>query len=436
MRREMPLVVSLFAILGCGGNPGAEKAPPAPASVIITQPTRQSLARIVEQPGTVQPYEETQLQVRITGYVAVLNADIGKKVKEGEVLAELSVPDMVQEGKEKDAQVKRALAEVKQAEKALASAKANAKAASAVVEEARAGLTRTEALKKRWSSESDRVNRLVGQGILDQQTADETLNQYRAAQAAHNEVLARVTSAREMAAKAATDEEKAVADLDAAQARVDVTKADAGRMQALLGYAKIVAPYDGIVTRRRVNTGDFVQPTTGKLEGLFAVARLNPVRLVINVPEADAGLVTEKCPVKLAIPALKGPPIQGKVDRTSWSLDPGSRTLRVEIDHPNTDDRLRPGMYVYAHLTEQLPEAWTVPVTAVVKQGDNMVVFLVDDDKVARATVQVGHSDGKRIELLRIQPPGSPLPKEVTGDEKIATTAAGLTDGAQVTIKP
>jgi RND family efflux transporter MFP subunit len=433
--RNLALLIFLAGVLGCGNNPAGEKPPAGPVTVSVIQPKRQSLVRIVEQPGSVQPYEEAQLLARIPGYVAVLKADIGKKVKEGELLAELSVPDLVQEGKEKDAKVKRAKAEVTQAEKALASAKANTKAVAAQVAEAKAGLTRTEALKERWSSESERVGRLAGQGILDRQTADETQNQYKAALAAYTESVARVTSAKEQAAKAGTDEDKASADLEAAKAHVEEAEAGAGRVKALLDYAKITAPFDGIVTRRRINTGDLVRPIPDKADGLFAVAKINPVRLVIQVPEADAGLVTENSSVKLTVPARKGPPLEGKVSRTSWSLEPGSRTLRVEIDQDNSDDRLRPGMYVFAHLSEQLPEAWTVPVAAVAKQGDNLVVFLVDGDKVSRAIVQTGNSDGKSIELLRIQPADSPIPKELTGKEKIAASAAGLTDGATVVVK-
>lgn len=437
MLRNLALAGFLLALLGCGGTPTptGDKTAAGPVAVKVVSPTRQSLARVVEQPGSVHPYEETQLHARIPGFVGEVKVDIGKKVAAGELLAELSVPEMVQEVKEKAAQVKRAKAEVTQAEKALASAKANAKAVGSLVAEAKAGLTRTEALKARWASESERITRLVGQGILDPQTGDETRNQYRAAEASHAEVLARITSAKELALKAGTDEDRAAADVEAARARVEVAEAAAARVQALLGYAKITAPYAGIVTRRRVNTGDFVQPTTGKSDGLFAVAKINPVRLVIHVPEADAGLVTDKSTVKLVLPALKGVPLQGKVDRTAWSLEPGSRTLRVEIDQDNTGDKLRPGMYVFAYLTEQLPEAWTVPLSAVTKQGDGMVVFLIDGTKVVRASAQVGHSDGKFIEIVRIQPPGAPLPVEPKGDEKLAATAAGLTDGAAVKVE-
>jgi RND family efflux transporter MFP subunit len=239
-----------------------------------------------------------------------------------------------------------------------------------------------------------------------------------------------------MVRKAETDRDKAEADIVAAEARAEVARADARRLQALLDYTKIRAPYDGIVTSRRVNTGDLVQPNNGKGEGLFTVARLNPVRLVVNVPEAEAGLVKENVAVRLNLPALKAPMLTGKVTRTSWALEPGSRTLRTEIDMPNPDGRLRPGTYLYAHLTGQLPQAWVVPATAVVKQGDAVVCFLIEGDKAVRAPVQVGHTDGQLTEVLRVQKAGTlPAWVEFTGKEAVASKAAGLVDGQSVQVE-
>ena len=140
-----------------------------------------------------------------------------------------------------------------------------------------------------------------------------------------------------------------MADVRAAKLRVDVAKADSSEAEAMLSYAKIRAPYDGVVTSQGQH-GRFVQPTSGKGDWLFQVARLDPVRVVIAVPEADAELVKEKSEVKLTVQALPGSNLIGTVARTSWVLESGSRTLRTEIDLPNKDGRLRPGMYVYAQI--------------------------------------------------------------------------------------
>jgi len=419
--RKLLLVPVVFLVAGL-------TAAQEPTRVAVVSPVRKMLPRVVTQPGAVHPHEETQLYARVAGFVDEVKADIGQRVKAGDVLATLDVPEQVQEAKAKAALVTRHEAEANQARKALAASKANAAAVASNIAEAEAGLTRTDAARQRWASENDRIARLVNQGILDRQTADETLNQYRASQAAHQEATARIASARSLATKADADVAKAEADVEAAVAQVAVAKAESARAEALVGYLKIVAPYDGVVTRRRVSRGDHVQPPAGKGEALFAVAKLDPVRIVVMVPEADAALVAEKTPVELTIPALKGPPLKDAVTRTSWSLEPGARTLRVEVERPNPDERLRPGMFVSATLTAALPQAWTLPATAVVKQGDDRVCFVVQGDKAVRTVVQVGATDGKAVEVFRLGM------AEPTGQEKVAAVAAGLTDGARVTV--
>ncbi len=423
MRRvllALPLLLLLvFVALVLGQQPGVVVA------VAVVSPEKRSVMRVVAQPGAIHPYEEARLHARVAGYVEKVHADIGQRVKAGADLAELAVPELVQEAKAKQALVEVAGAEVKQTREALTAARANATAVASAIAEKRAGLGRTEATRQRWALESTRLTRLVEQGILDAQTRDETVRQYRAAEAAHVEVLARVASAEALAAKAEADVEKAVADVAAAVAQVNVRRAEAARIQALVGFARLTAPFAGVVTRRGVDPGDFVQPTE-KSEALFRVAKTDPVRIVIQVPEADAALVTEKSPVELSIPALKGPPIQEKVARTSWSLDPATRTLRVEIDRVNADDRLRPGMYVFARLTQQLPQAWTLPVSAVVKRGENRVCFVIRDGQAVQTPVQTGASDGTWIEVRQLGQ------AEPTGRETIARDATGLTDGARV----
>lgn len=454
MRPELRIVFLLVlgGVLGCGDNhappPDGKPADVAPAAVNAARPERKSLVRVVEQPGAVRPYEETELYAKVSGYIAKLNADIGQKVRgpkfdgsgretePGEVLAELAMPELVAEEKQKHAVVRQAEAEAVQAEKALASAEANVSATEASVAEARAGIARAQANYDRWESESKRVAGLVQRGVIDSQTGDETQNQFKSAQSARDEARARVTSVEALVRKAKTDRDKAEADILAARARVEVARADAGRLAALVAYTKIRAPYDGVVTRRHTHTGDLLQPGGGKGGALFTVARLDPVRLVVNVPEADAALVREEGEVRLVVPALKGPPLKGKVTRTSWALEPGSRTLRTEIDAPNADGRLRPGMYLYAHLTAQLPEEWVLPAAAVVKQGDTVVCFLIEDGKVVRTPVQVGHTDGKYTEVLRLQKPGTPPSwVELTGKEVVVAKAAGLVDGQPVKVE-
>jgi RND family efflux transporter MFP subunit len=236
-----------------------------------------------------------------------------------------------------------------------------------------------------------------------------------------------VTSAEAGVTKAEADRDKAAADVTAVEARRDVAKADVRRVDALRGYTRVKAPFDGVVTRRSVGTGDFV--TTDGKQGLFAVARIDPVRVVVNVPEADAGLVEVGQDVRVTLPASVGLSATGKVVRTSWALEPGSRTLRTEVDLPNPDGKLRPGMYVSAKLTVELAAEWAVPVAAVSKINDEPVLYLVEGGKAVRVVAQPHRGDAQFTQILRYFRPGSSEWTVVSGSEEIASPAASVTEG-------
>jgi multidrug resistance efflux pump len=224
-------------------------------------------------------------------------------VHAGQVLAEIGVPDLLAEANHKRALLRQTEAEAEQARKAVAAAEANIVVAEGAVLQARATL-------QRWQTEHRRVTRLVQSGSLDAQTRDEVNNQLQAAEA---QLLASEAAVR----KAKADHQKAQADLATALARVAVTQAEVRRLETLLGFAAIQAPFDGIVTRRQVNTGDFVQPNQNANRWLFSVAQLDPVRVAIYVPETEAALVREKTPVVLWIKAAQNEPIHATVSRIS-----------------------------------------------------------------------------------------------------------------------
>ena len=147
-----------------------------------------------------------------------------------------------------------------------------------------------------------------------------------------------------------------------------------GRAEALLGYTRIEAPFDGIVTQRNVNTGDLTQPGADK-PPLFVVARSDIVTIRVNVPEAFAAEVNPGDRAAVKLQEMKGKTVEGKVTRISWALDPKTRTLRVEIDIPNPGGKLQPGLYAYATvIAEEHPDVLTVPATAVVeREGEGLL---------------------------------------------------------------
>ena len=316
------------------------------------------------------------------------------------------------------------------AEKALAAAAAGVASATALVGEADAGVERAQALYENWQKEFDRIAKLVSGGIGDLQTRDQTQNQFRAAEAARKEALAHVSSAKAAVDKAVADRDKAAAEVNAAKARREVARAEVGRVDALRGYMEIRAPFDGIVTIRAANRGDLVDPNEKR--ALFRVAQTHPVRVVVNVPEADAALVGVGQQVRLALPDGSTGGEGGKVARSSWSLQPGSRTLRTEIDMPNEKGLVRPGMYAYARLIVELPAAWAVPAAAIGKANDEAVIYLVENGKAVRVAVELLRGDGQFTQIRRYKKSGTADWTDVTGAEAIATPASSLSDGLDV----
>ncbi|HEY2783333.1 MAG TPA: efflux RND transporter periplasmic adaptor subunit [Fimbriiglobus sp.] len=441
--RLLPVTVLGFVVAGgCNNQSGAPSKPaaaPAP-QITVLKPEKRAIERVIEQPGSVHAFEETALFAKFPGYVGVITADpnkkdrpvhdrqidIGSRVKKDQVLAELTIPELDQEWKEKKALVKQSVAEVVQAEKFLAAAVAGVDAVKAVVAESEAGVDRAQAVYDRWQLEMARITKQVTGGFDTTQTRDETQLQLTAASVSRKEAAARVASAKAAVKKAEADRDKAAADVDAYRARLEVAREEVGRVDALRAYTKIKAPFDGVVTRRVVNTGDLVSP--GEKVALFSVARVDPVRVVVNVPESDAGLVVIGQAVRVTFQA-PGPAETGKVSRTSWSLEPGSRTLRTEIDLPNGKGRVRPGMYVNARLTAKLEPEWAVPAAAIGKVGDETVIYLVEGNKAVRVTAQLGRGDGQFTQIRRYQKPGTKDWSDVNGSERIAWPASALVDG-------
>jgi HlyD family secretion protein len=419
-------VVVLTSVAGCSNSPaapsgaGSEAGQPAPPLVATVKPERHTVRRVVEQPGYVEAFEQTPVYTKIAGYVQKVHVDIGdlvqgpvydsrdptKKVKEGQRLADLWVPEMVEEVNQKKAQVERAAEEIKQAEEMVNVAEANLHSAEARVKEAEAGRTRAQAEYDRWRVELQRSEDLVRRKLLDEQTRDVARYQSEAARAGREEVEAKVQSARAMVKEQEAQVRKARADVRVVQARHLAAQADLQYVTALLEYARVEAPFTGRVTRRNVNTGDFLQPAAGtgsKGEPLFVVARVDKVRVFVEVPETDATLVNKGARARLRFRAFPGAEFTGAVARSTWSLDPKSRTLRAEIDVDNAEGRLRPGMYASAAITIEHKDAWTLPVSAIVLTGNQPYGYRVEQGKAVRTPVQLGIRDGQRIEVLARQ---------------------------------
>jgi multidrug efflux pump subunit AcrA (membrane-fusion protein) len=432
----------VLSVLAAGCNSPAPNTPPeAPAAapavrhVTVVRPERKTIRREVGQPGVVQAFERTSIVSRIPGYVFNWQADIGDVVRKDAVLAELWVPEMHSELKLKEEVVE-------QAKKSLAMAQAQVATAKAQIQEATAVVAKAEANHNYWKGQTARFTGLVNNSVLDKQTQEETLNQYRSASAALAEAQAKVQSAEALQLEKESARGKAEADIRAAEA-------DRRKQADMVAYAKLTAPYDGVVTQRNINTKQFVQPAVGeKGDVLYVIERTDIVRVFVSVPETDADWVQVGSPALVRVQALRGQEFQGQVTRTSWSLNRTTRTLLSEIDLPNPEvpkvgRRLRPGMYAYATVRADVPDVLAIPASAVVTEGDVNVgyttyCYLLDAGRAKRTPIEIGARNDQLVEVLKKQLPATspgekPQWTTFTGDERIIVSGPGeLSDGLEV----
>ncbi len=420
-------VVLMAIATGCehsSEGKGGQAAPPLPR-VEVVRPQRQTLCRSVGEPGEIQAVETTAIHAKIPGYIKSWTVNIGARVKKGQVLAELSVPEMEADAQQKKAAVKQAVAKHKLAGAAVRVAEANVKGAEAKLEEVRASVKRAQADLIYQQSQTNRIRELVSGRAVTESLLDEARSTLHSAESTLTEIQAQVKTAEVAVIQARATEDQARSDLGAAAAAIEVAKEDARRADALLAYARIEAPFDGIVTPRNVNTGDLIQPGADQ-PALFIIARSDVVTIWVAVPEVFAPAVNPGDRAEVKLQALPGRTIEGKVTRISWALDPKVRTLRVEIDIPNPDAKLQPGLYAYATIiAEEHPDVLTIPATAVVsEQGKDYCVAVVAS-KAVRRPIQLGLSDGTRTEVV----------SGLDGDEAVVkANAASLTNGQAVAV--
>ena len=337
-RSRAGLLAAAILAAGCDrpseGEAGRAVSAAPVARVEVVRPERQTVRRVVGQPGHLQAFETAEVHARIAGYVKSWTVNIGASVKKGEVLAELSVPELEAELRQKEASIEQAAAKRKQAEAAVEVARADIAGAQAKLVEVRAGINRADADDARWRAELHRVEQLFAAQAQTGSLLDETRNKLRSADATVEEVKAQVKSAEVGLVQATAALDRARSDVAAAAAAIDVATADAGHARSMLGYARLEAPFDGIVIQRNVDVGDLTRPGADG-PPLFVVARSDVVTIAVDVPEAFAAEVNPGDRASIKLQAMKGRVVEGKVSRISWALDPKARTIRVEIDIPN-----------------------------------------------------------------------------------------------------
>ncbi len=459
MKKCCALSVAMGCLLlgGChsssnGDGPKVNLSP----QVKVANPEVRKIVRTVEQPGLILSYEKTAVYPKISGYVKKWYVDIGDRVKKGDPLLDLDVPDLQEELEQKKTMVKLDEAAVEQAEKWVLVTKSNVVTAESAIKEAESNVKRYQADVERWRSEYNRTVEMVKLTVLTPQHQDEAFKQLTSSTAIYEAAENAVKTRQGQRDSAAAAIEKAKADLAAAKAKVAVSKSDQKRVRALLSYTNVTAPYDAIVSDRNVNMGDFVTPAAGdptrgsQASGqssthstpLYVLIRSDILMFVVGVPETDAPYVRAGSKAVLRVQALAGQEFDAKVTRVAWSLNNENRTLRAEIHLVNPDPSLRPGMYAYGSILIERNDVMAVPLNAVIAIGNQSCIYcVVPGGKAVKTPVMLGVSDGTWIEVRKkkIASIGTIGPQWLAfnGREDVVVSAnlSALIDGQAVTVK-
>ena len=338
--------------------------------VDVIQVTRSARKSALELPGNIEPIMEAPILARADGYIERRLVDIGDRVHAGQEVAVIDTPELEQ-------QVEQAKATIQQVQAAMELAEANVQQGKADTELARVTAQRT--------------GNLLIKGAVSRQDDDTNQAQYRS-KLANLQAL-----------------EKAIV---VQRSNLAAAQASESRLEKMLSYRVVRAPFDGVITLRNVDVGALV--TTGSTL-LYRIAQTATLRTYLNVPQAYADAVRPGQTAKVTVTNLPGRQFNGTVARTSNALDPGSRTLLVEVQVPNVDNALLPGMYARVELSSARKDPpMLVPSEALMVRADGAQVAVVQPDHTVHLQkVEIGRDYGDHLEVV-----------------------GGLEDGATVIVNP
>jgi HlyD family secretion protein len=405
---------AFLAASGCGEEKKVAPSVSEPPELQVIHPQLRNIQRLVGQPSFVQSYERTSIYPKLTAYIERWNVDIGDKVQKGDVLAELFVPELREEYGTKTATVGYANEKVRVAEKDVQVASADVTAAKAQLDEAKAIYGKYVAEVKRWDVQVKRLAREVERQVVAPQILLESENELNADIAARNAAQATIDKTAALLLAAQSRLERAEVSLAAARADLAVAESEQKRMEALVGYLKLFAPFDGIVVGRNANTWDFVLPMTGDPTAemrspylapgahaapIYVIDRTDIVRIFVDIPERDADFVHIGSEARVKLWAYRDEWLPATVTRLSWALNVQSRTMRSEIDLKNPDGQFRPGMYAYGRVAIERPHVLALPKSVFTYVGGKTFVWRYENGHAHRAEVQTGVKSADWVEV-------------------------------------
>lgn len=384
------IICCVMSIGSCARKGGAEVTPAVAEvpTVAVVQAARADLATDLILTAEFEPFQEIDVMAKVSGYIKDIRVDIGDRVKEGQLLATLEIPEMQDD-------LTRAAASIDEANAELAASRDELQRAQSTHDMAHLSYSRVLDVSKKEP------------GLVPQQEVDEAHSRDLVAEAQVSGAKSRIT---------------------ASEQRIRVSQAEQARVKTLFQYATISAPFAGVITKRYANSGSLIQAGTASQSQAMPVVRLSEnglLRLALPVPESAVPLIHLGEPVDVRVSALHRS-FPGRVARFSDKVDESTRTMKTEVDVPNPTLVLVPGMYAEVDLvTEQQKHVLTVPVEAIDGAGNSARVFTVQPSGTIQIVpVGLGIETARQIEIR------SGDLKD--GDDVVVGSRSGLKDGNKV----
>ena len=338
-------------------------------------------------PGSIDAIQYISLYARVDGYLKSRLVDIGEKVKTGQLLAEIDTPTL-------DSQVLEAKASLVRAQAGLISSKSVLQEALAKLVAAKAQVDRAKADEDYANVTANRWKTMAGKGAVSLQSRDEKVRSYLSSVA-----ILSATQADEKASEEAVA--TARSQVNVAKAEVQAKQADLNVLLAQQSFKYVRAPFDGTITLRKVDPGALITSGSGSsnLE-LFQIAKIEKLRIYINVPQAFARYLKEGQDANVLVPEYPERAFSGRISNISDALNPSTRTRQTEVRIDNYDHALLPGMYAQVRIKAERKEPWIrVPGTALVPLQNGMFVVVVENGKAHLQQVSIGRDFGDEVEI-------------------------------------
>jgi RND family efflux transporter MFP subunit len=347
-----------------GKSANAEKSEASLRPVAVALARESPISDMITLSGEFRPFQEVDVHAKVAGYIRRIYVDIGDHVKTGQTLAILEVPEL-------DAQLQGAEAAIRRSQDAIRRAQGDLKRAESLHQATHLDYTRLK-------QASDARPGLIAEQELDNAQAKD----------------------REGEAQISADE----AAFSEARNQLDVASAEQKQLSAMSGYARIVAPFDGVITKRYVDTGALVQAGTSsntQAVPVVSVAQTDLFRLTLAVPESAVPMIRLGTTVTVHVQALNRD-FEGKVARFANSVNQETRTMHTEVDVHNPGRTIVEGMYAEVKLTlAKSDRALAVPIQAVSREGSHTTVLVVNsNDQIEEREVYLGIEGANQVEVV------------------------------------